>query len=149
MLKDVIIFINGLHYAEKEQGPEDIQVIAPGEYYYKDGSHYLLYDEIGDTPEEMYRNIIKFKPEYMEVTKNGPYNTKMVFEKDKKTLSQYETPMGIMYLGISTKSVELKEKPDEISLTAKYAMDINNNFIADCSLSLMAKPKGSGIDLTN
>jgi uncharacterized beta-barrel protein YwiB (DUF1934 family) len=149
MLKDVIIYINGLQYAESEHGPENVQVIAPGEYYFKNGNHYLMYDEVGDTPDENYKNIIKFRPEYMEITKKGPYNTKLVFETDKKTLSQYETPMGIMYIGISTKSIKLAEQPDEIELTAKYAMDINNNFIADCAVSLKARSREAGLDLTN
>lgn len=149
MMKEVIIYINGLQYAESEHGAEDVQVIAPGEYYFKNGSHYLMYDEVGDTPEENYKNIIKFKPEYIEVTKKGPYNTKLVFETNKKTLSQYETPMGIMFIGISTKSVELSENEESIELTAKYAMDINNNFIADCSVSVTAKPREAGLNLTS
>jgi uncharacterized beta-barrel protein YwiB (DUF1934 family) len=149
MLKDVIIYITGLQYAQSERGPEDVQLIAPGEYYFKNGSHYLVYDEVGDGPDEKYKNIIKFKPEYLEVTKKGQYNTKLVFETNKKTLSQYETPMGLMYIGISTKSVKLKEEPDLIELKADYTMDINNNFIADCSVSLTAKSRESGIDLKN
>lgn len=149
MLKDVIIHINGLQFAQSEKGVEDVEVIAPGEYYFKNGSHYLMYDDVGDTPDEKYKNIIKFKPEYMEVTKKGPYNSKLVFETNKKTLSQYETPMGLMYIGISTKSIRLAEKPDEIALTANYAMDINNNFIADYSVSLKAMSKETGVDLTS
>ena len=149
MIKDVIIYINGLQYAESEQGTEDVQVVAPGEYYFKNGSHYLMYDEVGDTPEETYKNIIKFKPEYLEVTKSGPYNTKLVFETNKKTLSQYETPMGIMFIGFSTKSIEHTEDSDSIELKAKYAMDINNNFIADCSVCVTAKPREAGLNLTS
>ncbi len=149
MLKDVIIYINGLQYAQCEDVPEDVQVIAPGEYYYKNGSHYLMYDEIGETPDENFKNIVKFKPEYMEVTKKGAYNTKLVFETNKKTLSQYATPIGFMNIGISTKSIQLKEADDAIELTAKYAMDINNNFVADCAVSLKARAREAGLDLTN
>lgn len=149
MDKDVIIYINGLQYAESEQGPADVQVITPGEYHKKNGSHYLMYDEVGNTPEENYKNIIKFKPGYLEVTKKGPNNTKLVFETDKKTLSQYATPIGVMYIGISTRLIDLNEQEDKIELKAEYAMDINNNFIADCVISLTVKPKESGVNLTS
>ena len=149
MNKDVIIYINGLQFAQTEDGSEPIEVIAPGEYYYKNGNHYLLYEDAADAGEEKCKNILKFHPEYLEVIKKGAYTTKLVFEKDKKTLSQYETPVGMMYVGISTKSVSLKEAPDSIEMIAKYAMDINSNFIADCSVSVLAKSKSDPFSLMN
>ena len=57
--------------------------------------------------------------------------------------------MGVMFIGISTRSVELNEKNDSIELTAKYAMDINNNFIADCAVCVTAKPREAGLNLTS
>ncbi len=149
MNKDVIITINGLQYAQTEDGSEPLEVIAPGEYFYKNGNHYLLYEDAADFGEEKTKNILKFRPEYLEVIKKGAYTTKLVFEKDKKTLSQYETPMGVLYIGISTTSVSLLEEPDSIEMTAKYAMDINSNFIADCTVCVQARSKSGGFTLMN
>lgn len=149
MQKEVIIHINGLQFVETETGSEPIEVITPGEYYYKQGSHYLLYEDATEPGEGKSRNIIKFRPEYLEVIKNGEFSTKLVFEKDKKTLSQMNTPFGVMSIGISTTSVALKEQPDSIEMTAKYAMDINSNYIADCVVSVLARSKSEGFQILN
>ena len=54
MTKDILLSISGLHYdmtgipdepgAEEENGP--IEVITPASYYYKNGKHYIVYDEV-------------------------------------------------------------------------------------------------------
>lgn len=147
MDKDVIIYINGLQYAQTEDGSEPIEVITPGEYYFKNGNHYLMYDDADDEELTGSRNIIKFRDAYLEVTKRGARTTKLVFEKDKKTLSQYQTPFGTMNIGITTTQVSFKENSDSIELTAKYSMDINSGFIADCSVSVLAKSKKDNINI--
>ncbi len=149
MEKEVIIYINGLQFAETEEGSEPIEVITTGEYYFKNGSHYLLYEDTVEQGEEKSKNIIKFRSDCLEVIKNGPYSTKMVFEKEKKTLSQYMTPFGMLNIGISTTYVSLKEEKDKIEMIAKYAMDINNNFVADCSVSVQARSKNAELKLLN
>ncbi len=149
MDKNVIIYLNGLQYAYTEEGTEPIQVIAPGEYYFKNGSHYLLYEDADDAGESGTKNIIKFRPDHLEVIKNGSISTKLVFEKDKKTLSQYQTPFGIIMIGVTTTSVDLSEKENSIELKAKYSMDINGSFLADCEVSITAKSKDSEFSLTS
>ncbi len=64
-------------------------------------------------------------------------------------MSQYDTPIGTMYIGITTTSVSLREKPDSIEMTATYAMDINHNFIADCQVSVLARSKSDSFSLMN
>ena len=147
MEKDVIIYINGLQYAQTEEGSEPIEVITPGEYYFKNGNHYLMYDDADEDETKGCKNIIKFRNAYLEVTKRGTYTAKLVFEKDKKTLSQYQTPFGTMNIGITTTSVSYKEENNAIELTAKYSMDINSGFIADCEVSVLAKSKKDNLNI--
>lgn len=141
MKKDVLIHINGTQYAETEDVPVPVEVIAPGKYYFKNGNHYLAFEEPGAVKEETVQNLMKFRDEYLEVTKTGFVKTQMVFEKDKKTKSYYITPFGAVNIGIATTSINLKEQPDEIEVTANYALDVNDSFVADCSISLLARSK--------
>jgi uncharacterized beta-barrel protein YwiB (DUF1934 family) len=149
MDKNVIIYLKGLQFAQTEDGTEPIQVIAPGQYYFKNGSHYLLYEDADDGGEGGAKNTIKFKPDHLEVIKNGSISTKLVFEKDKKTLSQYQTPFGIIMIGVTTTSIELSEEENSIGLKAKYSMDINGTFLADCEVNIKAQAKTSDFSLTN
>ena len=50
MTKDVLLSISGLHYdvtgMVQEEEQETIEVITPAAYYYKNGKHYVIYDEV-------------------------------------------------------------------------------------------------------
>ena len=53
MTKDVLVSIQGLQFADSEirnaTSDEDldlIETICPGEYYYRNGAHFVLYDEL-------------------------------------------------------------------------------------------------------
>ena len=49
MTKEVLITIQGLQFdidAETDEELDQIESIFPGEYYFRNGAHYLLYDEI-------------------------------------------------------------------------------------------------------
>ena len=141
MDKDVLIHINGTQFADTGDMPVPVEVIAPGKYYFKNGNHYLLFEEPGEVKEENVQNMMKFRDQYLEVTKSGFVKTQMVFEKDKKTKSYYITPFGTVNVGIAATSISLKEEPDEIEVIANYALDINDNFVADCCISLLARSR--------
>lgn len=51
MTQDVLLTISGLHdmaFADPEENEENepIEVITPASYYWKNGKHYILYDEV-------------------------------------------------------------------------------------------------------
>ena len=51
MTQDVLLTISGLHdmvFANPEENEENepIEVITPASYYWKNGKHYILYDEV-------------------------------------------------------------------------------------------------------
>lgn len=109
---------------------------AAAEYYDKNGTLYLLYEEFPECSEigaEMQKNNrdaaeiqmdsstpakipksngavvhnrIKYKDNLLEVTRNGAINTRMVFESGKEHMTDYATPYGCLRLGILTHSIE-------------------------------------------
>ncbi len=50
MTKEVLLSISGLHYdvftGTEEEENEPIEVITPASYYYKNGKHYIIYEEV-------------------------------------------------------------------------------------------------------
>ena len=48
MNKDVLIHVRGLQMMNVGDDQEPIEIIVPGQYYFRNGSHYLRYEEILD-----------------------------------------------------------------------------------------------------
>ena len=81
MEKEVLIHVKGLHMMDTPEGDEPIEIVVPGEYYFRNGSHYLRYEEMLDEQGDPTVNYIKISSRGMEVRKKGQVNTHMVFLK--------------------------------------------------------------------
>ena len=144
MDKDVLIHVRGLQMMETEEGQEPIEIVVPGQYYFRNGSHYLRYEEILDDSAEPTINYIKMSPGGVEVRKKGLVNVHMVFEQGKKNMTYYTTPYGTLQMGIATTNLELTEHKGSIDMKVYYSLDMNEEHVADCYLTIQAQEKGSG-----
>lgn len=144
MTKDVLITISGLQTPETGE-EEPLEMITSGSYYYKNGKHYLLFDEVQEGFEgKITSNRIKITDEALDVRKKGISNAHMVFEKDKKNLSYYETPFGNLLVGIHARNIELQEEENNIDLDVKYDLEINSRYIAECMVHLNVTDRKEG-----
>ena len=95
MTKEVLIHLKGMQTTDETHGPDEpLELITTGEYYYRNDTHYLLYDEQMEGLDEPVHNMVKIRPGHMEVRKKGPVQTNMVFEEEKQNLTCYQTPYG-------------------------------------------------------
>lgn len=140
MTKDVLLSIKGLQIGEEEQS-DTVEVISPGDYYFRNGKHFFLYEEVTEGQKESTKNIIKVKDNYMELTKKGAINVHMIFEKNRKNVTYYHTPYGSLLVGIDAYRVEVEEKEDEIVVEVEYALEVNNEHLANCHIRILANPK--------
>ena len=143
MNKDVLIHVRGLQMMETDDAQEPIEIVVPGQYYFRNGSHYLRYEEMLDDTAETTVNHIKMSPNGVEVRKQGQVNVHMVFEEGKKNKTFYNTPYGTLQMGISATGLELKESEDGIQMKVDYALDMNEEHVADCYLTVQAQSKDS------
>lgn len=143
MNKDVLIHVRGLQMMETDDAQEPIEIVVPGQYYFRNGSHYLRYEEMLDDTAETTVNYIKMSPNGVEVRKQGQVNAHMVFEEGKKNKTFYNTPYGTLQMGISATGLELKESEDGIQMKVDYALDMNEEHVADCYLTVQAQSKDS------
>ena len=51
MTKDVLLSIKGLQIGENEQN-DTIEVISPGDYYFRNGKHFFMYEEVMEGQKE-------------------------------------------------------------------------------------------------
>lgn len=144
MTKDVIVSISGLQYVigADNQEPEPVEVVMAGQYYKKNEKHYLIYDEMMEGFENSTRNIMKFNDKKMEVSKKGLINVQMIFEENKKNLSYYQTPFGMVNMGVAATRIKIDEQEETIDVLVDYALDMNESYVADCTIAMTIRAKG-------
>ena len=145
MDKNVLIHIKGLQMMDPADEQEPIELVVPGQYYFKNGSHYLRYEELMDeTSTEPTVNYIKISSKAVEVRKKWLVNVHMVFERGKKNMTYYSTPYGTVEMGIAATGVMIEESENGIDMKVDYALDMNEEHVADCYLTVSAQSKASG-----
>ena len=132
MTKDVLITVRGVHTLDHEDN--DVEMIIRGDYYQKNGKHYILYEEILEGAEERVKNVIKISPSSMDIIKKGVTNSRMLFEKNKKNLSCYSTPVGNLVIGIQANHFYVEEQENSIKVNVDYSLDINYEHMSDCRI---------------
>ena len=151
MTKDVLISISGKHIdilsgpaEEYETGEDSIEVIAPADYYCRNGKHYIIYDEVFEGMTGTVKNKIKITgTDMVEIMKSGLTSSHMIFEKNKKNLTYYKTPYGQMLVGVNTKKMEISVEDDKIGVLVDYELDVNHEPLADCKIKMSIMPKES------
>lgn len=148
MEKEVLFALKGLQFAVDEEGSaRALETITAAEYYQRGGSHFVIYDEITEGFEDTTRNIIKFKDSLVEVTKKGLMNVHMVFEENKKNMTNYGTPYGNILIGIDTGEISIDEKEDHIQILVDYTLEANYEHLADCRIEMNIRNREDGLSL--
>lgn len=140
MTKEVLLSIRGLQIAQDNQS-DTVEVIAPGEYYFRNGKHFFLYEEVEEGQQKTTKNIIKVTNDYMELTRKGVVNVHMIFERNKKNVTYYYTPYGSLLIGIDAHKVEVREEENQMVVEVEYALEVNNEHIANCHIRMVANPR--------
>lgn len=147
MTKDVLLAIRGLQF-DVNQDENKIETINFAEYYNKNNKHYIIYDEITEGFSESTKNIIKVNDHCLDLTKRGLVNVHMVFEENKKNMTNYSTPYGNILIGIDAKKVTCTEDEEQISVDVEYALEVNYEHLADCKIQMSIRSKETGMELS-
>lgn len=139
MTKEVLVSISGAHVIDGTS--DDVSVIAAGAYYFKNGKHYVVYDEVVEGFGAPVKNTLKISNDSVDIIKNGSANAHMIFEKNKKNISCYATPMGQMAIGINTNQIQLEENEDQLRVTVGYSLDINYEPVSECNIVVDVQSK--------
>lgn len=142
MDKDVLVTVSGLLFGTNEEGGmEDIEVIAPGEYYQKNGKHYVIYEELAEEQSEPVRNLLRISPDKLSIRKRGLVNAELEFELGNATVAHYSTPFGNLVLGIRARELKVQEEEKRINVDVEYALEVNYEHISDCYIKIQVQSK--------
>ena len=139
MTKDVIVSISGLQMDVDNEMP--LEVITMGNYYFKNGKHYILFDEMAEDSGARTKNTIKIGSNRVDVIKKGESSVHMVFEPDTKNMTCYQTPFGSLMVGINTLGISHSEDDMNINTKIDYALDVNYSHMTACSIEINIKSK--------
>lgn len=146
MTKDVWISIESLQKTEDQQS-DKIEVISPGSYYKKNGRNYVLYEEIMEEEGIFTKNTLRFDDNMVSITKRGDVNVEMLFEKNKRNMTNYVTTYGTLLVGIEASKVEVRENEDVISILIEYSLDVNYEHLYDCIINITIRSNNEELKL--
>lgn len=142
MKGNVNILIEGIVCGDEENS---ITTRASGNYHMHNDVHFLKYveksvdrdeytdtlDKDSDKANEECVNTIKISSGLVEMIKTGENSTHMIFDLNKPTESEYETPYGSLYFNIKTRRIDIEEKENQIILNMEYSLSNGDSHISD------------------
>lgn len=148
MTEDILIRVRGLHTMEDEKAQdEEIEIFSIGKYYRKNGKHYIMYEELVEDLGAPVKNRIILKDGYMELKKTGPVCTTLTFQRDQKSTSWYNTPMGNLFSAVTVKEMQVEEQEDQLDIRIDYELELNYEHMADAKIEIRAVSKEKGISI--
>ena len=136
MTQKVLLTFRGMQFGQREEDAGQIETVSQGDYYKKNGKHYVIYEENTEGFEQAVKSRLKFSESVLELSRSGPVNVHMVFQENKKNLTGYNTPFGQILMGIDTKKIQIKEQEDRITVDVDYSLDVNDEFLSDCHMKI-------------
>lgn len=123
-----------------ETGAETVaETFANAEYYEKNGSIYLLYEEIQEGVDAAVKNTLKLKGSVLELTRRGAVDVHMIFEAGRMHPSDYATPYGRLKIGVRTHSLEVSPGQGLMKIKAEYTLTADDLPLSDCTLVITAE----------
>lgn len=139
MTKDVEVTVKGVQRDEKTEISRT-EITAPGEYYFKNGSHYIFYEEAEEDSGVPIKNSLKLKGNLLELHRKGAVNSRMVFETGKSHLADYATPFGMLRMETATSRILCTEEETRLQIGAEYELWMDGARVSSCRLTVKIEP---------
>ena len=141
-MKMVELTLTGRQQAE---GGEEtvVETVCLAEYYERNDSIYILYQELSQENGAVVHNCIKLKNSVLEITRKGPLASRMVFEAGREHLTDYATPYGCMKMGILTHQILCQHGEEDLTINASYTLTSYGQPFSHCSVAIKLRPRDS------
>lgn len=141
MNREVELVLSGLHDAEGTSDKDVVETAQTAQYFKRNDSHYLLYEEDMEGFDGICKSRIKFRDNLLELTRQGAVEMHMIFEENKRHMIPYNTPYGQLMLGIETSRVLVEEQEDQIHVTVEYTLDHEGEPLSESCLKIHIREK--------
>lgn len=135
MKKDILISIKSIQTSPDGELTQEAGPFS-GQYFYKDGYHYCLYQETLEGVEHPVKSRIKFNSELVVLHKSGDVNFDTSFEVGKDSLSNYNTMFGPICIKTITKHVSVEDTSDMLTILLRYDSIMADNYTTDVNMEI-------------
>lgn len=123
-MEKVIVKVRG---EQTDMGGEksQIEMVAEGRHYFRDGKHYVLYeDNVMDNAGRI-STVLKIAPDSVVLLRSGAVTQEQRFDARAASVSQYQTPYGNLELAVRTEAVNVVYGTVSGQVDVCYALSIN------------------------
>lgn len=138
--KAVISIVSNAMLDEMEDA---IEVVSPGKFIKLENGYKAIYEETEISGMKGTTTTLTINNKEVVLEREGTTNTKMHFNKKESSVAMYQTPYGLLELGIHTKGLLVDMNEDGGKLEINYAMTIAGEVSVDTNLSLKIKTYNS------
>ena len=103
------------------------------DYYEKDGSSYILYEETQKDSGDIVRSIIKYNGSTLEMTRRGAVRSRMIFQAGQAHRTDYVTPYGTLPLEVATR------EEDGTVIRLEYTLSSGGQFLSHCTMDIVLR----------
>lgn len=142
MTRTVYITITGVQ--SDETGEEMIaEQSATGEYFEKNGSFYLLYEEVDPESGAVTKNTLKVRGQDVTLAKRGIIRSQMRFAPEEIHPAEYITPYGILHFQVYTEDVKILFGDTRGEIRLRYDLYSGGELLSRCRLTVICRASGS------
>lgn len=144
MTRDVYVSITGIDGSAKE---DNIETIHCGQFYRKNDKVYIKYEETVEGTGDKINTMIKVGSEEIEITNRGAVNSHMVFLQGKRITNSYESPYGILNMGVDTEYMSVQETESTYDIELKYNIEFEGRYANSRHVLINVREQGREIRL--
>jgi len=136
MNKKAIITVDSAVLNEDE---DLISVVTPGDFYEIEDGFKAEYDETKLSGMEGTRTTIIIRKNSFDLIREGTTEAKMEFENNKRAISLYKTPFGILDIKIDTRKLNIDITKDGGTINTMYILEIGGQQALKTNLTITMK----------
>lgn len=140
MNREVLLTISGFHAGEDADNGS-VETVADAEYFCKNGTHYVIFEEKAEGFDRTSKSRIKFKDDMVELVRQGLLETHMIFERNQKHMTNYQTPYGQMLLGVDTQKIRILQTEQQIRVLVEYTLEAEGAYLSDSKIEIVIRNK--------
>ena len=140
---NVLLSVVGESRSIDEDQPDVIRLVTTGTLSRESEDSYTLSYTETDPDENRSQDItLSLNKKRIVMTRSGPYETTLVFEKDKRFDGIYQTPWGGISMGVFPVRVRFDIGETEGRADLEYQVDMQGSFSSMHRLTIRFAPNG-------
>ena len=124
-----------------EESSDEMRLVTTGELSGEDDSWNLRYIETQPDTAETHKVTFTMKDGVVTMSREGAYNTSMIFSQGNRFEGSYETPYGALDMGVYPTQVKYSVDDARGEVLLKYQLDIGGQFASMREMRIRFAPR--------